>query len=174
VGARQAPFSFHSPWIYTMNRCAQLSLALAFAGTLAANAAVQGFVGPTKSPQATLIVPATPDAPARSDGQMLSRRFPQDALRGKIVFGVTPVITMNGVVTHMAPAYRIHGVNNLLVMSAQLQDAKAIVNYTTDVESHVLEVWILTPAEIARPWPVAREQAAAWTFDPVAQTWTKP
>lgn len=133
-----------------MNRCAQLSLALALAGSLA------------------VLAPA----PAAAQGPQ--RHFPQDALRGKIVFGAPPVITMNGIVTHMAPGYRVHGVNNLIVMTAQLDGYAATVDYTTDVEGHVIEVWILSPAEIANPWPVAREQAAAWAFDPVAQTWTKP
>ena len=136
-----------------MNRCAQLSLALALAGTLAALA---------------------PAPAAAQDGQSLRRNFPQNALRGKIVFGMPPVITMNGNVTRMGPGYRVHGVDNLLVMSAQLDGYSATVDYTTDVEGHVVEVWILSSAEIANPWPVAREEAAAWTFDPIAQTWTKP
>jgi hypothetical protein len=142
-----------------MNRCAQLSLSLAVAvavaGTLAALAPA-------------LAVPTT------ADGQSVQRSFAQNALRGKIVFGMPPVITMNAVVTRMAPAYRIHGYDNLLVMSAQLNGMSAVVNYTTDVEDHVLEVWILSPTEIANLWPASRTQAAAWTFDPVAQTWTKP
>jgi hypothetical protein len=136
-----------------MNRCAQLSLALALAGTLAA------------------LAPATASA---QDGQSLRRNFPQNALRGKIVFGVPPVITMNGVVTRMAPGVRVHGVNNLILTPAQLDGATATVDYTTDVEGHVIEVWILSPAEIAKTWPAARAEAAAWTFDPIAQTWTKP
>jgi hypothetical protein len=133
-----------------MNRCAQLSLALALAGTLAAL------------------------APAPAAAQALQRNFPQNALRGKIVFGAPPAITMNGVATHLAPGYRVHGVDNLIVMTAQLADSTATVDYTTDLDGHVYEVWILSPAEIARLWPVAREQAAAWTFDQFAQTWTKP
>ncbi len=152
-----------------MNRCAPLSLALAFAGSLAAlapaSASAQDLVGPIKTPQAATAAPEVP---------FLQRRFPQNALRGKIVFGEPPVITMNGVVTRMGAGYRIHGVNNLIVMSAQLAGSTATVDYTTDVEGHVIEVWILSPAEIAKRWPVAREEAAAWTFDPVAQTWTKP
>jgi hypothetical protein len=136
-----------------MNRCAQLSLALALAGTLAALA---------------------PAPVAAQDGQSLRRNFPQSALRGKIAFGAPPVITMNGTVTRMAPGVRIHGVDNLIVMSAQLNGRTATVDYTTDVEGHVIEVWILSPTEIAKLWPGAREQAAAWTFDPIAQTWTKP
>jgi hypothetical protein len=147
AGACQGALVFHSPWIYTMNRCAQLFLALALAGSL---------------------------APVPAAAQALQRNFPQNALRGKIVFGAPPVITMNGVVTRMSAGYRIHSVDNLIVMSAQLNGATATVDYTTDVEGHVIEVWILSPAEIAKLWPVAREQAAAWAFDPIAQTWTKP
>jgi hypothetical protein len=134
-----------------MNRCAQLSLALALAGTLVALA----------------------PAPAAAQGT-LQRKFPQNALRGQAVFGEPPVITMNGVVTRMAAGYRIHGQDNLLVMSAQLAGSTATVDYTTDVEGHVFEVGILSPAEVARLWPVAREQAAAWSFDPITQAWTKP
>jgi len=25
-----------------------------------------------------------------------------------------------------------------------------------------------------KPWPWTTAEAAAWTFDPIAQTWTKP
>ena len=149
-----------------MNRCALLSLALA--GSLAALApahAAQGVNGPVYTPQAV---------PQPTDGQSLGRHFPQNALRGKVVFGAPPAIRMNGVDTHFSSGYRIHGQDNLLVMSAQLQGSTAVVDYTTDIEGHVFEMWILTPNEAAVRWPVAREQAAAWTFDPVAQTWTKP
>jgi hypothetical protein len=141
----------HSPWIYTMNRCAQLSLALALAGTLAAL------------------------APAPAAAQTVQRNFPQTALRGKIVFGTPPVITINGDVAHMATGYRIHGLNNLLVMSAQLVGSSFVIDYTTDLNGQVYEVWLLSAAEAAKkPWPRTKAEAAAWTFDPIAQTWTKP
>lgn len=141
---------FHSPWIYTMNRCAQLSLALALAGTLAAL------------------------APTPASAQALQRRFPQNSLRGTVVFGAPPVITMNGNVTRMAVGYRVHGLNNLLVMSGELVGSTATVDYAIDVEGHVIEIWILSPTEIAKLWPTSREQTAAWSFDQVTQTWTKP
>ena len=146
-----------------MNRCAQLLAALSL-GVLASAQAAQ---------TATVVYPNQPVTTA-TDGQALPRNFPQNALRGKIVFGAPPAITMNGVATNMAMGYRIHGQNNLLVMSAQLVGFTAAVDYTTDVEGHVYEVWILTGNEIARLWPATRDQAAAWTFDPVAQAWTKP
>jgi hypothetical protein len=134
-----------------MNRCAQLSLALALAGTLAALA----------------LAPAS--------AQTVQRNFPPTALRGKIVFGTPPVITINGNVAHMATGYRIHGLNNLLVMSSQLIGNSFVVDYTVDLQEQVYEVWLLSAAEAAKkPWPRTQAEAAAWTFDPIAQTWTKP
>ena len=138
-----------------MNRCAQLSLAATVAATLAALA---------------------PDVASaqQSDGQALQRNFPKQALRGSIVFFAPPAIALNGTNMQMAPSYRIHGTNNLLVMSSQLVGLKATVDYTTDLEGLVREVWILTPAEADKTWPTTAAQAAAWTFDAIAQTWTKP
>ncbi len=148
VPARCGALSSDSLWIYTMNRCAQLLLALTLAAGAAAPAAAQGTI---------------------------QRNFPQNALRGVVVFGVPPAIQLNGTVTQTAPAFRVHGYNNLLVTSAQLVGVKATIDYTTDVQGNVYEAWILTDAEAARqPWPTTKEQAAAWTFDPVAQTWTQP
>ena len=135
-----------------MNRCAQLSLALALAGTLAALA----------------------PAPAAAQG-VVKRNFPQAALRGKISFGTPPAITLNGNAAHMATGYRVHGLNNLLMMSGQLVGGTFVVDYTTDMQGQVFEVWLLSAAEVAnKPWPRTPAETAAWTFDPVAQTWTKP
>ena len=105
-----------------------------------------------------------------------TRAFPQDALRGTIVFGAPPVIALNGTATRLAPGARIRGFNNMLVMSGELVDKKAVVNYTLDpLSGHVRDVWVLTEAEIkVRPWPTTVEQAQSWTFDPPAQVWTKP
>jgi hypothetical protein len=144
-----------SPWIYTMNRCVPFSLAVA--ATLAA------------------LAPAAVSAQsAATDGQTLQRSFPRNALRGSIVFFAPPAIRLNGVDTQMAPSYRIRGTNNLQIMSAQLDGLKATVDYTTDMQGAVREVWILTPAEAAKTWPTTPAQAAAWNFDPIAQTWIKP
>ena len=154
-----------------MNRCAQLSLALALAGTLAglapATASAQDLVGPVKTPVA-------PTAPVVQGAQPFQRHFPQTALRGKITFGAPPAITLNGVAVNMAASYRIHGTHNLLVMSAQLVGGTATVDYTVDLNGQVNEVWILTTAEADKLWPATREQAAAWVFDAGSQTWTKP
>jgi hypothetical protein len=160
VRARSGPghasgLFIRSPWITTMNRCASFSLAAALAATLPA------------------LAPTLASAQA-ADGQTLQRHFPKEALRGSVVFFAPPAIRLNGTNTQMAPSYRIHGTNNLLVMSGQLNGLKATVDYTTDVQGAVREVWILTSAEAAKTWPTTAAQAAAWTFDAVAQTWTKP
>jgi hypothetical protein len=131
-----------------MHRCASLSLALLLA--------------------------AGPLAALAQDGQSLQRSFPKSALRGGIVFGTPPAILLNGVNTQVAPSFRVHGLDNLLVMSGQLVGREAIVDYTTDLQGVVNEAWILSPAEAARPWPTTAADAAAWSFDPVTQAWTKP
>lgn len=136
-----------------MNRCASSLLALAF----------------TLAPALAMLAPAPVSA------QTVQRNFPQNALRGKITFGVPPMIGLNGKAAPMAAGYRIHGLDNLLVMSAQLLDHTFTVDYTVDLEGQVREIWLLSTAEAAKsPWPATAEQAAAWTFDPIAQTWTKP
>jgi len=140
-----------------MNRCAQLSLAATVAATLAA-------LAPAMASAQTVL----------SDGQAIQRNFPKEALRGSIVFFAPPAIKLNGTNTQMAPSYRIHGTDNLLIASAQLNGLKATVDYTVDLQGAVREVWILTPAEAAKAWPTTAAQAAAWSFDAIAQTWTKP
>jgi len=104
-----------------------------------------------------------------------TRPFPQNALRGTLVFGSPPVVALNGTATRLAPGARIRGTNNLVVMSGELVDLKVVVNYTYDTSGYLRDVWILTDDEIkVRPWPTNVEQAQTWSFDPVAQAWTKP
>jgi hypothetical protein len=106
---------------------------------------------------------------------VVQRNFPANALRGEIAFGQPPEALLNGQPARLAPASRIRGTNNLLVMSGALMGKKAVVNYTVDSLGLVQDVWILTDAERAKqPWPTRAADARAWSFDPVAQVWTKP
>jgi len=175
-----------------MNRCASLSLSLTLAALAATSASAQNAqtLGPVESPQAVQAAQSTQAAQAAlaaqaaqaalnsqgtQDGQSIQRNFPQKALRGKILFGTPPAIELDGNAMQLAPAYRVHGYNNLLVMSTQLVGVKAVVNYTTDLAGQPYEIWLLTSTEAAKkPWPWTTAEAAAWTFDPIAQTWTKP
>jgi hypothetical protein len=105
----------------------------------------------------------------------MPRNFSNKALRGELVFGTPPEVTLNGKPTRLAPGARIRDRNNMMLMPATLVGGKAVVNYTTELQGMVLEVWILTPAEAARqPWPRTDKEAQTWTFDENAQTWTKP
>ena len=104
----------------------------------------------------------------------VQRNFPQNALRGEIVVTNPPEITLNGKASRLAPGSRIKGQNNLLVMSGAAVGQKLVVNYTLDQYGLMSDVWILRKDEIARTWPKTAEEAAKWSFDPVAQTWTKP
>jgi hypothetical protein len=106
---------------------------------------------------------------------VVQRGFPANALRGEIAFGQPPELLLNGQPARLAPASRIRGTNNLLVMSGALMGKKAVVHYTLDPLGLVHDVWILTDAERKKqPWPTKVTDAKAWSFDPIAQVWTKP
>jgi hypothetical protein len=104
----------------------------------------------------------------------VQRLFPQNALRGEIVFGNPPEIALNGQAARLAPGSRIRNQNNLIEMSGALVGNTVAVNYTVDISGLVRDVWILRPEEIAKqPWPTTAEEAQRWAFDPMAQVWIK-
>jgi hypothetical protein len=104
------------------------------------------------------------------------RNFPQTALRGSLLFGAPPSVAINGYAGRLAPGVRIHGLDNMLKMSGVLAGSQFLVNYTVERSTGlVMEVWLLRDDEAAhQPWPQTFDDAARWSFDPVAQTWTKP
>ena len=103
------------------------------------------------------------------------RTFTAKALRGEVVFGTPPEITLNGKPARLAPGARIRDENNMLHLPASLAGKKFVVNYTTELEGMLLDVWILSRSEMTRkPWPSTEKEALAWQFNPDAQAWTKP
>ena len=111
-------------------------------------------------------------APAAAQVQ---RVFPQNALRGAIVIGEAPEITLNGNAGRLSPGARIRDMNNMTLVPSAVIGGRYLVNYTIDLSGLVKDVWILRPEEAAvRPWPTTPAEAAAWRFDPAAQTWSKP
>jgi hypothetical protein len=105
----------------------------------------------------------------------VARQFPQNALRGQIVVTAPPELALNGQPARLAPAARIRGQDNMIVLSGTLVGQKLAVHYTLDGTGEVRDVWILRADELARqPWPATPQQAATWVFDPVAQVWSKP
>lgn len=138
-----------------MNRCASPARPRALATAVALTAA--------------LVVLALPPAATAQ----VHRNFPQNALRGTVAFGQPPAARLNNQVTQLAPGARIHGLDNMLVMSGTLIGQSFTVDYTTESNGMLFEVWILRPEEAAvQPWPRTAQQAAAWRFDPIAQTWS--
>ena len=105
----------------------------------------------------------------------VQRSFPQNALRGTIVFGTAPEIAVNGQPARLAPGSRIRDAGNMLLVPSAAHGGKFLVHYTIDTSGLVKDVWILTEAEAARrPWPTSPAEAQAWGFDPIAQVWVKP
>ncbi len=101
------------------------------------------------------------------------RNFNAQTLRGELVVTAPPEVLLNGRPARLAPGSRIRGGDNLLQMSGALVGQRLVVHYTRDAVGNVLDVWLATPAELARqPWPVTPEQAAAWLFNPDTQRWS--
>jgi len=112
-------------------------------------------------------------APAAAQVQ---RAFPQNAMRGALVMGTPPEVTLNGQPARLAPGVRVRNQNNMLEMTGALIGQRLLVNYTLeDAGGLISNVWILRPEEAAvRPWPTRLEELQTWSFDPAAQVWTKP
>ena len=100
-----------------------------------------------------LLAAVTTFAAASAAAQGLPRNFPATALRGEIVVGQPPEITLNGQASRLAPGSRIRGTNNLMVMSGTLVGQDLKVRYTLEPLGLVHEVWILTPEEAAEKRP---------------------
>ncbi|BAL97576.1 hypothetical protein [Rubrivivax gelatinosus] len=104
---------------------------------------------------------------------VVQRKLAPNSLRGELVVTQPPEVQLNGKPARLAPGARIHGENNLLVLSGTIVGQKLAVNYTRELHGELLEVWILNASERARLWPKTAEEAASWRFEPLSQTWTK-
>jgi hypothetical protein len=105
--------------------------------------------------------------------EQVQRSFPAQALRGTLKVVDAPEALLNGSAARLAPGARIRGTNNLLVMSAAITGQALGVHYTRDFDGLIKDVWILRADEAARFWPRSAAEAATYTFDPAAQTWTR-
>jgi hypothetical protein len=91
------------------------------------------------------------------------RNFPAAALRGEMVVVAAPAITMDGKADRLSPGARIHGTNNMLVMSGALVNQTVVVNYLRESAGMVHEVWILNSEEIAQKRP--NSKSSFWIFN---------
>jgi hypothetical protein len=120
-----------------------------------------------------LVVALALSAPFAVAAQM-QRNFPHNALRGELALTNPPDVLLNGEPARLAPGARIRGADNLLLVSGAIVGQKYSVHYTRDTLGLVKDVWLLRSDELQRLWPQTAADAARWSFDPVAQTWTKP
>ena len=103
------------------------------------------------------------------------RNFPATALRGELVVTAPPEVLLNKQPARLAPGARLRGMDNMMIMSGAAIGQRLRVHYTLDLQGQLLQIWVLTPAEEARkPWPATPQEAATWTFNADAQTWSKP
>lgn len=122
-------------------------------------------------PAAALAATAFVVAPAQAQ---LQRHFPQNALRGVIVFTAPPEITLNGQPARLAPGARVLDGNNVIQVPSTLIGSKLTSHYTVDAMGLLRDVWLLRTDELGKqPWPTTPAQAAAWRFDAAAQAWSK-
>jgi hypothetical protein len=92
--------------------------------------------------------------PLDATAQGTVRTFPEKALRGKLVVQLAPEVMLDGKSDRLSPGARIHGPDNLLVLSARLTGQSYTVNYVRDGHGLIHEVWVLTPEEAAIKRPV--------------------
>lgn len=103
------------------------------------------------------------------------RLFPAQALRGELTGTAPPDVLLNGKPARLAPGSRIRNEENRFEVTGWLAGRKLIVHYTTDPGGQLLDIWVLTAAEMAnQPWPLTPAQSSSWQFDPIAQKWVKP
>ena len=90
----------------------------------------------------------------------VQRSFPQNALRGAIVFGAAPEIAVNGQRARLAPGARIRDANNMSSCPRPSTAASSWCTTRSTPPALVKDVWILTPEEAAKkPWPTTPEQS---------------
>ncbi|OOG50721.1 hypothetical protein B0E49_18550 [Polaromonas sp. C04] len=116
-----------------MNRCPKFSYAIF---SIALCALLTGSIATFSS-----------QARAQAEMQTMHRNFPKAALRGELVVTAPPAIQLDGQADRLSPGARIHGAQNMLVMSGALVGQDLTVNYLRDAAGLVSEVWILNPEE---------------------------
>jgi hypothetical protein len=85
--------------------------------------------------------------------QFSMRPFPPSTLRGAMTVTQPPELVMNGKGERLSPGARIHGANNMLVMSGSIVGQNLLVNFVRESNGLVHEVWILTEDEAKQALP---------------------
>jgi anti-sigma factor ChrR (cupin superfamily) len=89
-----------------------------------------------------------------------SRTFPSNTKLGALEITVFPRATLDEKPIVMAPGVRILNESNLIQLPSTVRGVRA-ARYRTDMLGQVIEVWLLTPQELAVAQDEARRAAAA-------------
>lgn len=73
--------------------------------------------------------------------------IPAAAQAGTLQALHAPEVLLNGQPARLSPGTRIHGRDNLLLLSATLTGQQLLVRYTRDTTGLLHQVWVLTEAE---------------------------
>ena len=84
-------------------------------------------------------------------GHAQHRVFPDHALRGLMVVGTPPAITINDKAERLSPGARIRDTDNRIVFANALSGQQLVVNYVRENNGMVHEVWVLNAYEKAQP-----------------------
>jgi len=84
--------------------------------------------------------------------QSLARTIPSEARRGELTHVMQGFVSVNGQQMKLAPGALIYAQNNLTIVPSEVP-RNSLVDYTLDRNGDLFKVWILTPAEGARPEP---------------------
>ena len=124
---------FHSLWMFTMNRCYLGLLAVGLSSSLLA--------------QSQLSEPLPVNEQALQTGVPGLRKFPANALRGKLQVMQAPEIWIDGKPERLSPGSRIRDPQQRLVMSGSITGMELIVNFVRNPTGEVHEIWILNELE---------------------------
>ena len=105
----------------------------------------------------------------------LERQFPSHAKRGVANFAAYPKLIINDQERRAGPGLRIWNTMNTIPFRSSLHAENVVINFTEDGMKMIDRIWILTPAEAAKPPPSKISQMPATTVTitaPVKNTTT--
>lgn len=88
-----------------------------------------------------------PHAPAQAQMQRL---LPAKTVRGTIHFEAPPNVIVDGQPDRIGPGVRVRDEHNRIALTGRLRGKTFEVRYLRDAAGVIRDVWILTPAELAR------------------------
>jgi hypothetical protein len=77
--------------------------------------------------------------------------IPEDSKRGYVRHIDEMVVAVNDKAMQLAPGAQIRNQQNLIIVPTAIPPGGAWADYVLNADGQVFRVWLLTPAELARP-----------------------